>query len=180
MKKIQLTQGFVFALFLFLTACTPAEFNTRIVGRWRPVKLEKTGMQQSSPDMQQSSLPDDSILDQPPLFDEQALIQLKYEILDQKQKGMTMEDLATQFRNASAESQSTYTFFSNGIGIRDTPGAEPMKGKWKVKKRGKLLIFADKGIAKPIRLDIYTLTRTKMVAGSSNLPKGMRLTYIKQ
>ena len=173
MKKIRLTQGFVFALFLSFTACTPSKYYTYLEGRWQPVKLE-------TPGIQQFSVADDSTMRQPSLYNVEVLTQIKHAIVEQKQKGVTVEDLERQIQKASMESQSTFTFYPHGVGIRETPGDDPVKGSWKLKKFGKLLIYTEMGSTQSIRLDIDTLTMTKMMVHTANLPKGMILTYIKQ
>ena len=108
------------------------------------------------------------------------LLLTKEYIVEQKQKGVTVEDLERQIEKASMESQSTFTFYPHGVGIRETPGDDPVKGSWKLKKFGKLLIYTEMGSTQSIRLDIDTLTMTKMMVHTANLPKGMILTYIKQ
>jgi len=173
MNKIRLSQVFVFALFLSLTACTPSKFNALIVGTWQPVKL-------GTLDIQQNNSEGDTTSGIPYLQNNRVLDLLKQSVLETKEKGMTTEDVLEQVKKTIDEPRVVYTFAAKGKGIRIVPGGEPMQGTWKFKNRGKLLVLTDKKNGQSFKLSIDTLTSSKMVVRNVNLPKEMRVTYIKQ
>ena len=176
MKIHRLTQGFVLALLLSFTACTPEKYTTYIIGRWQPEKI-------GNYDIYPSTLAEDSEQSQHTSQDNQALDQLKQAIYksEQNQKGITVTDLDAMFKTASMESETSYTLFERGKGIRKAPGSESTEINWQLKKRGKLLVISGRGISKRIKFNIDSLSMTKMVVNNqSNLPRGMKLTYSKQ
>lgn len=163
-------------MLLSLTACTPAKFNTYIIGRWQPQKI-------GNHDIYPSTLAEDTELKPISSPDNQALDLLKQSIYDagKKQKGTTITDMKAQFKKANKESLTTYIFTSPGKGIRVIPGGESMEITWRFKNGGKLLVIKDPGISDRVKLVIETLTMTTMVIrNKSNLLKGITVTYIKQ
>ncbi|MFH1937201.1 MAG: hypothetical protein ABIK52_06535 [Bacteroidota bacterium] len=172
MKKIRLIQGLSFALFLSLTACTPAKYKTYIVGNWRPAVLE-------SVDSKHYSLTPDSATNQFTGI-AHAFDPIKQSLLDSNKTRITVEDFMEQIQAVTAETRTMYTFSSNGTGTRVVPDGISMRGTWKLKKRGKLLVLTNPDITQPFKLTIDTLTSTRMVVRNPYMPQGMRLTYIKQ
>ncbi|MBC8315154.1 MAG: hypothetical protein H8E51_06590 [Bacteroidetes bacterium] len=176
MKIQRLTQGLVFALLLSLTACTPAKFNTYIIGRWQPQKI-------GNHDIYPSTLAEDTESKPSSSPDNQALDLLKQSIYDagKKQKGTTITDIKAQFKKANKESLTTYIFTSPGKGTLVIPGGESMEMTWRFKKGGKLLVINGPGTSYRVKLAIETLTMTTMlIRNKSSLLKGITVTYIKQ
>jgi hypothetical protein len=162
----------VFTLFLFLTACTPAKFKTLIVGTWEPVKMEM-------PNKQRLSIVDDSVKGQPSQYTVEVQTQIKHDLAD-NQKGVPTNDLVKQVNQAIDEPYVIYAFTSQGRCTRTLPGGEQIHGTWKFKNFGKRLLISDVENKQSVKLDIDTLTHSKLVARNVIVPKGMSVTYKKK
>ena len=173
MNRTQLLQGFVITLFLLLTACSTSKYSTLIVGLW---KVDKENISKSSSG---TELPDSS-LQQTFMQNEAELTLFKEQISEQRKGSATVEEVKEKVMNAVSEYGAIYVFTSQGMGSREIPGGESMKGTYKLKRNGKQLILNNHDNTKSFKLYIDTLTSSKMVIHNINLPEDMHVTYIKQ
>ena len=170
MKKNILHYFIIFIILSSLTSCATDQLSRKyIVGNWQPVKIGSVDIQKLFPR-------DDTLAHQYTEDDYKLLLDLK-----QTAAKLGPRDDASgvdYFSVVLNEVNTSYKFTKEGIGARAN-SFQPIKGKWKLKKKGTKLILTDYGTQEQFILLIDSLTSNKMVATNKNLPDGMKITYVK-
>jgi hypothetical protein len=159
-------------IFIFLSALTSCATDARlkgyIVGVWQPVKL-------GSVDIKKLLSRDDTMPHQYTVEDYKMLLELK---MSAGKLDASENSGADYFSVLINEANTSYKFTKEGLGARSNSD-QPLKGKWKLKKKGTRLILTDFRTKDQFILMIDSLTSGKMVATNKNLPDGMKVTYVK-
>jgi hypothetical protein len=172
MKK---NTGFYFLIFTILfglsSCATDPLLRRYIVGNWQPVKL-------GSMDINKLLVSDGTPPRQLTQEDYKMLIDLKENLSKTAANGAIQKSTEADFSSMVNEASTSYKFTSGGLGARDNP-KQPIKGTWKLKKKGTKLVLTEVNTKKTFILLIDSLSSNKMVATNKNLPHGMKITYIK-
>jgi hypothetical protein len=172
MRKNTFFYLMIFAVLTGLQSCaTDQLLKSYIVGPWQPVKAGSLDIKKLFP-------MDDTLPHQYTEEDYKMLTDLKQNLSKAGVGGTSQKSTMKDFNNMVTEIATSYKFTKEGIGARDNP-AQPCKGKWKLKKKGTMLVLTDFGTKEKFILLIDSLSSKKMVATNKNLPKGLKITYIK-
>jgi hypothetical protein len=159
-------------LFAFPSCATDPLLRKYIVGQWNPVKIGSVDLIKIIPAGE---------VDVPPYSQEEykMLTDLKQNLSKTNAEGSSQRSTEEDFNRLLSEANTSYIFRNEGFGGRLNP-EQPMKGKWKLKKKGTRLILTDDRTKEQFVLIIDSLSSRKMIATNKNLPNGMKVTYIKQ
>jgi hypothetical protein len=170
MKKYISVNFIIFAILMGLSSCaTDPHLRRYIVGGWQPVKLGSIDLQKLVPR-------DDTLPQQYTDEDYKMLLDLKQNLSKTAPDGTYQKGTGEDYSSLINEANTSYKFTSDGFGAR-LNASQPMKGKWKLKKRGTKLILTEINTQEQFVLTIDSLSSTKMVATNKNLPKGLKVTY---
>jgi hypothetical protein len=171
MKRNLVFYFLIFTILYGLSSCaTDALLKRNIVGVWQPIKI-------GTIDIQKLMQTGDTTVQQYTQEDHQMLLDLKKSLSKPSGNGTSQKSTGADFSLLVNEASTTYRFTSDGFGARDNPG-EPLKGTWKLKNKGTMLIITDVNTKQQFILRIDSLTSKKMVATNKNL-KGLKVTYLK-
>ena len=171
MKRNLVFYFMIFTILYGLSSCaTDALLKRNIVGVWQPTKIGTIDIQKLLPG-------DGTIVQQYTQEDHQMLLDLKKSLSKPAGNGTSQKSTGADFSLLVNEASTTYRFTSDGFGARDNLG-EPLKGTWKLKNKGTMLIITDANTKQQFILRIDSLTSNKMVATNKNL-KGLKVTYLK-
>jgi hypothetical protein len=169
MKKNVVNYFVIFIFLSALTSCaTDARLKSYIVGVWQPVKLGAVDIKKLLPR-------DDTLSHQYTAEDYKILLELK---MSAGKKDASENSGADYFSILINEANTSYKFTKEGFGARSNPD-QPIKGTWKLKKKGTRLILTGNETKEQFILLIDSLSPGKMVATNKNLPDGMKVTYVK-
>jgi hypothetical protein len=170
MKKSIFNYSVIFIILAALTSCaTDARLKGYVVGVWQPVKI-------GAVDIQNLFQRDDTLPHQYTEEDYKILLDLKMSAA--KQNASESSTGADYFSVLINEVNSSYKFTKEGLAARANPD-QPIKGTWKLKKKGTRLILTENSTKEQFILMIDSLSSNKMVATNKNLPNGLNVTYIK-
>ncbi len=110
--------------------------------------------------------------------DYKMLLDLKQNLSKPDANGTFQKSTSADLSLLVNEASTSYKFTSEGFGARFNPG-QPIKGKWKLKKKGTKLVLTEVNTQEQFILLIDSLSSNKMVATNKNLPNGLKITYIK-
>ena len=172
MKKRALHYLLIFTIILSVSSCaTDPLLRKYISGEWRPLKLGSLDLQKVIPD-------GDAEVPQYTQEDMNTLTELKETLSVKNPDGTVKKSTSEDFDRMIAEASTSYIFRSDGYGGRVGP-LQPVKGTWKLKKKGTRLILKDEKTKEQFVLIIDSLTSKRMVATNKYLPGGMNITYLK-
>ena len=166
-------------LFGLSSCATDPLLRSYIVGTWQPVKVGSVDIKKLLP-------ADDTLVQQYTQEDYQMLIDLKT-LAKQLGEGSSQTSIGEDgsapklpgddFLILLNEANTSYKFAKEGYGARFNPD-QPVKGKWKLKKKGTKLVLTDDRTKDQFIILIDSLSSKKMVATNRNL-NGLKITYIK-
>ena len=172
MKKNTVFSLLIFSILFGLSSCaTDPLLQGYIVGAWRPVKL-------GSIDLQRVLSGGDTLARQYNQEDIKMLTELKKSLSNPSSTGTLKNTTKAGFSLLFKEAATSYKFTSEGYGARDYAG-QPIRGTWKLKKKGTKLILTDLTTKEKFILLIDSLSSKRMVATNKNLPDGLKITYLK-
>ena len=166
-------------LFGLSSCATDPLLRSYVVGTWQPVKIGSVDIKNLLPR-------DDTLATQYTEEDYKMLIELKTQA---KQSGEGTSQTSTgadgsapkapvdDFLRLLNEANTSYKFATEGHGARFNPD-QPVKGTWKLKKKGTKLVLKDMRTKEPFIILIDSLSSKKMVATNKYL-NGLKITYIK-
>ena len=172
MKKNTILYFFIFTILLGFQSCaTDPLLRSHIIGTWQPVSLGSVDVQKLWPS-------DGSVAEQATPEDNKRLIDLKQSLSNQSANGILQRSTAEDFERLISEATTSYRFTSDNLGARVNP-EQPMKGEWKLNKKGTKLTLTNPETKEKFILLIDSLSSNKMVATNINLPNGLKVTYSK-
>jgi hypothetical protein len=172
MRKNTILYLMIFTILIGFQSCTTsALLRSYIIGPWQPVKA-------GSMDIKKLFPMDDTLTHQYTEEDYKMLTDLKQNLSKAGAGGTSQKSTMKDFNNMITEIATSYKFTKEGIGARENP-TQPFKGKWKLKKKGTMLVLTDISTKEQFILLIDSLSSKKMVATNKYLPKGLKITYIK-
>ena len=158
-------------LFGFSSCATDPLLRKYIVGAWQPVKLGSVDITKFLPR-------DDTLQHQFTQNDYESMLEIKKSLKPQDavSDGSSPESGLTQMLH---EASTPYKFITQGYyGERMNPG-HPIRGTWKLKKKGTKLVLTDATTKEQFILVIDSLSSDKMTATNKLLPNGLKVTYLK-
>jgi hypothetical protein len=172
MKNNTIFYFLIFIILLGLQSCATDPLLKRyIVGSWQPVKLGSVDIKKLLPR-------DDTLPQQFTQEERKMLLDLKQNLSKPGANGTSQKSTVADLSLLINEANTSYKFTSEGFGARFNPG-QPIKGKWKLKKKGTKLILTEVNTQEQFILLIDSLSSNKMVATNKNLPNGLKITYKK-
>ena len=173
MKKNTFFNLLIFVILIALSSCaTDPLLRKNIVGEWNPVKIGSVDLLKIIP-------AGDEAVPQYTPEDVKTLNELKQNLSKTNADGAMQKSTGDDFLRLLSEANTSYVFREEGFGGRLNP-EQPLKGTWKLKKKGTRLILTDDRTKEQFVLIIDSLSSRKMMATNKNLPNGMKVTYIKQ
>lgn len=170
----------IFTILLGLSSCaTDPHLRSYIVGVWQPVKI-------GSVDIKKLLQRDDTSAHEYTQEEYKMLLDLKNmskQVADGTSQTIGEDGTApalpqTGLSRLINEANTSYKFTADGFGARFN-FEHPIKGKWKLKKRGTKLILTEINTQEQFILLIDSLSSNKMVATNKNFPNGLKITYVK-
>ena len=153
-----------------LTSCATNKAAKRnIVGHWQPYKVGTVELRKLQPS-------DDTVAHQYSQDDYTMLNDLKRS-LGKPASGEAAKGSSSDFENLIVEASTAYIFSVEGYAGRDN-ATRPMRGNWKMNRKGTEVTITDAGSLESFSLSIDTLTSSKMIATNPNL-KGIKVSYYK-
>jgi hypothetical protein len=172
MKKNSIFYFFIFTILLGLQSCaTDPLLRSHIVGNWQPVSLGSLDVKKLWPS-------DGTVAEPTTPEDNKMLIDLRQGMLKPDANGIMQKFTGEDFSRLISEATTSYRFTSDGAGARVNP-EHPMKGEWKLNKKGTKLTLTNPDTKEKFILLIDSLSSNKMVATNKNLPNGLKVTYSK-
>jgi hypothetical protein len=173
MKKNTFYYLLIFGILFTLSSCaTDPLMRKNIIGVWVPEKFGTMDMRKLIPD-------GDSAGPQYSESDYKMLNDMKESLSKTGSEGKVEKGSEDDFSRMIMEASTTYAFREEGIGGRMSP-VNPVKGKWKMKKKGTRLVLTDDLTKDQFVLIIDSLTSKRMVATNKYLPNGMKISYKKE
>jgi hypothetical protein len=120
---------------------------------------------------------DDTIAQSFDKEDYEMMTNLKQTLSKPDESGAIHKSTKEDFSNLVNEANTPYRFTSEGFAARDNP-RQPLKGTWKLNKKGTMVTITDVNTQKDFSLQIDSLSSTIMVATNKNLNR-LKVTYIK-
>jgi hypothetical protein len=172
MRKNTFIYLMIFTILVGFQSCaTDQLLKSYIVGPWIPVKAGAIEIKKLFPE-------NDSVARQYNEEDRKMLTELKQNLSKTGAGGTSQRSTEKDFANLINEIKTSYKFTKEGFGARDNQ-LQPIKGTWKLKKKGKILVLKETVTKQQFILEIDSLTSKTMVATNKNLPKGLKITYMK-
>ena len=173
MKRNTVFYFMIFIIMFGLTSCaTDPLLRGYIVGSWQPSKFGRTDPQKL---LDAGEVMEDS---QYTMEDQKMLDDLKHNLIKPDAKDTLQRSIGDEWTIMVNEINTSYMFSSEGSGSRLNPD-HPLKGTWKLNKKGKKLVLTGFDKKDQFILLIDSLSSNKMVATNKNLPNGLKITYLK-
>jgi hypothetical protein len=171
MKKNTIFYFLILTILLGLSSCATNQlFKRNIIGAWQPTKVGAIDIKKFLPR-------DDTIAQSFNDEDYKMMTDLKQSLSKPDGSGAVQKGTMEDFSLMVNEAITPYRFTSDGFAARDNP-RQPLKGTWKLNKKGTTLTITDVNTQEDFILQIDSLSSTKMVATNKNL-NGLKVTYIK-
>jgi hypothetical protein len=172
MKKNTVFYLLIFSILFGLSSCaTDPVLKSYIVGAWQPVKL-------GSINLQRVLSGGDTLARQYNEEDAKMLTELKMRLSNSSPNGTVKKTTSADFSLLFKEAGISYKFTKEGFGARAN-AEQPIRGTWKLKKKGTKLILTDLTTKEKFILLIDSLSSKRMVATNKYLPDGLKITYLK-
>ena len=153
-----------------ITSCTTNKAARRnLIGYWNPYKVGTVELKKLQPS-------DDTIPHQYNQEDYDMMNEMKRSLGKPSGDG-TSKGSSSEFESLIVEASTSYVFSGEGYAGRDNP-LRPMRGTWKMNKKGTEVTITDAGSLETFTLSIDTLTPSKMIATNPML-KGLKVSYFK-
>ena len=171
MKKNTIFYFLILLILFGSSSCaTDPLLRRNIIGVWQPTKVGAIDIQKLIPR-------DDTIAQVFSESDYKTMTDLKQSLSKPDGTGAIQKSTGADFKLMVNEAMTPYRFTSDGFAARDNP-RQPLKGKWKLNKKGTTLTITDVNTNEQFILLIDSLSSNKMVATNKNL-NGLKITYIK-
>lgn len=171
MRKNTIFYFLILMILLGLSSCATNQiFKRNIIGAWQPTKVGAIDINKFLPR-------DDTIAQSFNDEDYKVMTDLKQTLSKPDGSGTIQKGTMEDFSHLINEAITPYRFTTDGFAARDNP-MQPLKGTWKLNKKGTTLTITDVNTQEDFILQIDSLSSTKMVATNKNL-NGLKVTYIK-